>query len=98
MMQNISSFLVKIHNEYRCYSQETVHNSHHLSVCMKKPPTLEEYLLDAGILNGKQLAVAQRLQQRQQGPLLMILLQLSFISVEQLDNLMNLDFTPSLFY
>jgi len=64
---------------------------------LQTPPTLEEYLLAAGILNGRQLAVAQRFQQRQHGPLLMILLQLSFITIEQLDNLMNLDFAPSLF-
>ncbi|MEN9204662.1 MAG: DUF2949 domain-containing protein [Thermostichales cyanobacterium SZTDM-1c_bins_54] len=64
---------------------------------MQKPLTLEEYLLAAGILNGQQLAVAQRLQQRQHGPLLMILLQLSFITVEQFDSLINIDFAPSLF-
>lgn len=51
---------------------------------MGKDRVLEQYLLDSGIVDGAQLSLAKKFQQRQQGPLLMILLQLEFISAEQL--------------
>lgn len=54
------------------------------------PPTLEQYLLDTGVIDLPQLNLAKKLQRRQQGPLLMILLELSFIDIEQLSGLMNL--------
>jgi hypothetical protein len=54
------------------------------------PTPLEQYLLDSGIVNQPQLNLARKLQRRQQGPLLMILLELSFIDLEQLSGLMNL--------
>lgn len=54
------------------------------------PTPLEQYLLDSGIVNQPQLNLARKLQRRQQGPLLMILLELSFIDLDQLSGLMNL--------
>ncbi len=55
------------------------------------PPVLEQYLLDSGMIDARQLALAKKLQHQQQGPLLMILLELSFINLEQLNGLLNLD-------
>ena len=54
--------------------------------------TLEQYLLDTGILSDGQLDLAKRLQIRQQGPLLMILLELNFINLEQFRGLLDLDY------
>ncbi len=54
------------------------------------PPALEEYLLEAGIVDRSQLSLAKKLQRRQQGPLLMILLELSFIDLDQLRRLLDL--------
>ncbi|NJL97459.1 MAG: DUF2949 domain-containing protein [Synechococcaceae cyanobacterium SM2_3_2] len=54
------------------------------------PPSLEQYLLDKGIVDSPQLDLAKKLQRRQRGPLLMILLELSFIDLEQLSGLLNL--------
>ena len=54
------------------------------------PPSLEQYLLDKGIVDNPQLDLAKKLQRRQRGPLLMILLELSFIDLEQLSGLLNL--------
>ncbi len=54
------------------------------------PPPLEQYLLDSGIVSQAQLDVAKKLQKRQKGPLLMILLELSFIDLDQLGGLMRL--------
>jgi hypothetical protein len=54
------------------------------------PPALEEYLLETGIIDRSQLSLAKKLQHRQQGPLLMILLELSFIDLEQLSRLLDL--------
>lgn len=54
------------------------------------PPALEEYLLQTGIIDRSQLRLAKKLQHRQQGPLLMILLELSFIDLEQLSRLLDL--------
>lgn len=54
------------------------------------PPNLEQYLLDTGVIDLSQLNLAKKLQRRQQGPLLMILLELSFIDLEQFSGLMNL--------
>lgn len=54
------------------------------------PPALEKYLLETGIIDRSQLNLAKKLQHRQQGPLLMILLELSFIDLEQLSRLLDL--------
>ncbi len=54
------------------------------------PPTLEQYLLDKGIVDNPQLDLAKKLQRRQRGPLLMILLELSFIDLHQLSGLLSL--------
>ncbi len=54
------------------------------------PPPLEQYLLDKGIVDNPQLDLAKKLQRRQRGPLLMILLELSFIDLQQLSGLLSL--------
>jgi hypothetical protein len=56
-------------------------------------PVLEQYLLESGILNDRELHLAKKLQQREQGPLLMILLRLNFIDTEQLGRLWDFDST-----
>jgi hypothetical protein len=56
-------------------------------------PALEQYLLESGILNDRELHLAKKLQQREQGPLLMILLRLNFIDTEQLGRLWDFDST-----
>ncbi len=53
-------------------------------------PSLEQYLLDTGIVDKSQLNLAKKLQERQRGPLVMILLELSFIDLDQLSGLLNL--------
>ncbi|MBD2152086.1 DUF2949 domain-containing protein [Pseudanabaena sp. FACHB-1277] len=50
---------------------------------------LERHLLDASVVDREQLAVAKRWQERQEGPLLMILLQLSFIDLHQFSGLLD---------
>ncbi len=50
---------------------------------------LERYLLETSVLSHEQLAVAKRLQARQEGPLLMVLLQLSFIDLQQFSGLLD---------
>jgi len=50
---------------------------------------LERHLLEASVVDGEQLAVAKRWQERQEGPLLMILLQLSFIDLHQFSGLLD---------
>jgi hypothetical protein len=50
---------------------------------------LENYLLTEAVVNQEQLAVAKRMQARQEGPLLMILLQLSFIDLKQFSRLLD---------
>ncbi|NJK34693.1 MAG: DUF2949 domain-containing protein [Oscillatoriales cyanobacterium SM2_2_1] len=50
---------------------------------------LESYLLEHSVLDSEQLAIAKKMQARQDGPLLMILLQLSFIDLKQLGGLLD---------
>ncbi len=50
---------------------------------------LERHLLKLSVVDREQLAVAKRWQQRQEGPLLMILLQLSFIDLNQFSGLLD---------
>jgi hypothetical protein len=50
---------------------------------------LESYLLEHSVLDREQLAIAKKMQARQDGPLLMILLQLSFIDLKQLGGLLD---------
>ena len=50
---------------------------------------LEQHLLESSLVDREQLAVAKRWQARQEGPLLMILLQLSFIDLQQLSGLLD---------
>ncbi len=50
---------------------------------------LEDYLLSEAVVNQEQLSVAKRMQARQEGPLLMILLQLSFIDLKQFSRLLD---------
>jgi hypothetical protein len=50
---------------------------------------LERHLLESATLDNEQLSVAKRLQARQEGPLLMILLQLSFIDIKQFSRLLD---------
>ncbi|MEM6445937.1 MAG: DUF2949 domain-containing protein [Cyanobacteria bacterium J06642_2] len=53
--------------------------------------TLEQYLLDRGILDDRELRVAKKIQEREQGPLLMVLLRLNLIDVDQLSNLWDIE-------
>lgn len=53
--------------------------------------TLEQYLLDRGILDDRELGVAKKIQAREQGPLLMVLLRLNLIDVNQLSNLWDVE-------
>ncbi len=66
-----------------------------MSAAIPNPPPLEQYLLDSGIISSAQLTVAKKLQHSQKGPLLMILLELSFIDLHQLGGLMSLYGTAS---
>ncbi len=50
---------------------------------------LERHLLESSLVDREQLAVAKRWQERQEGPLLMILLQLSFIDLHQFSGLLD---------
>lgn len=50
---------------------------------------LETYLLESAVLKPDQLSVAKKIQARQEGPLLMILLQLSFIDLQQFITLLD---------
>lgn len=50
---------------------------------------LERHLLELSVVDREQLAVAKRWQARQEGPLLMILLQLSFIDLHQFSGLLD---------
>jgi hypothetical protein len=50
---------------------------------------LERYLPDSSLVDREQLAVAKRWQERQEGPLLMVLLQLSFIDLQQFSGLLD---------
>lgn len=64
---------------------------HHLNVqnVQTNQAELEQYLLESATINQEQLLVAKRMQQRQHGPLLAILLQLSFIDLNQFGYLLN---------
>jgi Protein of unknown function (DUF2949) len=55
---------------------------------------LELYLIESDLIDREQLNLAKKLQVRQDGPLLMILLQLNFIDVNQFSGL--IDWTPKL--
>jgi hypothetical protein len=50
---------------------------------------LERYLLDSDLLDQEQLTLAKKIQVRQEGPLLMILFQLSFIDLQQFSGLLD---------
>jgi hypothetical protein len=50
---------------------------------------LEQYLLESDTVNQEQLTLAKKLQARQEGPLLAILLQLSFINLQQFSGLLD---------
>ncbi|MEO1131192.1 MAG: DUF2949 domain-containing protein [Cyanobacteria bacterium J06639_1] len=52
---------------------------------------LEQYLLDRGIVDDRELRVAKKIQANEQGPLLMILLRLNLIDVNQLSNLWDIE-------
>lgn len=54
---------------------------------------LELYLLESQLIDQEQLNLAKKVQARQAGPLLMILLQLNFIDVNQFGGL--IDWTPA---
>lgn len=54
-------------------------------------PVLEQYLLDRGIIDARELHVAKKIQAREQGPLLMILLRLNLIDMNQLSNLWDIE-------
>jgi hypothetical protein len=49
----------------------------------------EKYLLDTEIVSVRQLALAKKFQRIKQGPLPILLWQLSFITLTQLGNLMD---------
>ena len=55
---------------------------------------LERYLLETMTVSAEQLAVARKVQARQQGPLLAILLQLSFIDIDTFARLLDWSGTP----
>jgi hypothetical protein len=61
----------------------------HTSAIANRQEALEKYLLDFSVVDREQLAVAKRWQERQEGPLLMILLQLSFIDLHQFSGLLD---------
>jgi|GEM_PF-6993065 hypothetical protein len=56
---------------------------------------LEEYLLNARIIDREQLDVAKRMQLRQEAPLLMVLYQLSFIDIQQFRQILDWLFQTS---
>ncbi len=58
-------------------------------VIASRQEDLERHLLEAAVVDREQLAVAKRWQERQEGPLLMILLQLSFIDLHQFSGLLD---------
>ncbi|AGY56615.1 DUF2949 domain-containing protein [Gloeobacter kilaueensis] len=51
--------------------------------------TLETYLLSSGIVNRRELELAKKVQRSRQGPLLILLWQLSFISLGELGALLD---------
>jgi Protein of unknown function (DUF2949) len=50
---------------------------------------LERHLLESALVDFEQLTLAKKVQSRQEGPLLMILLQLSFIDLHQFSSLLD---------
>ena len=52
---------------------------------------LEQHLLDSGYVDDRELRLAKKLQAREQGPLLMILLRLNFIDTNQLAQLWDFE-------
>ena len=52
---------------------------------------LEQYLLDMGFVDRRELDLAKKLQAREQGPLPMILLRLNFIDTAQLEQLWDFE-------
>ncbi|MEM9569284.1 MAG: DUF2949 domain-containing protein [Cyanobacteria bacterium P01_E01_bin.34] len=71
-------------------------NERHLArndVTRQNPKTeaLEQYLLSGGYVDDRELSLAKKLQAREQGPLLMILLRLNFIDIEQLAQLWDFE-------
>ncbi len=50
---------------------------------------LELYLIESALIDQEQLNLAKKLQVRQEGPLLMILLQFGFINVNQFSGLID---------
>lgn len=50
---------------------------------------LELYLIESALIDQEQLNLAKKMQARQEGPLLMVLLQLSFIDVNQFSGLID---------
>ena len=50
---------------------------------------LENHLLDSGIVNRRELDLAKKIQQAKQGPLPILLWQLSFITLYQLSALLD---------
>ena len=69
-------------------------DTRHLSIndpTQPNPETLEQHLLTSGYVDDRELSLAKKLQAREQGPLLMILLRLNFISTSQLDQLWDFE-------
>ncbi len=54
-----------------------------------KQKELERYLLNNGIVNRRELELAKKVQRAQQGPLPILLWQLSFITLVQLGALLD---------
>lgn len=52
---------------------------------------LEQHLLTGGYVDARELSLAKKLQVREQGPLLMILLRLNFIDTNQLAQLWDFE-------
>lgn len=61
----------------------------HTYAIANRQEELEQYLLACSVVDREQLAVAKRWQERQEGPLLMVLLQLSFIDLQQFSGLLD---------
>ena len=71
-------------------------NERHLgrnNVTQQSPKTkaLEQHLLSSGYVDDRELSLAKKLQAREHGPLLMILLRLNFIDTEQLAQLWDFE-------
>lgn len=62
-----------------------------ISLTQKVSKTLEQHLLESGYVDDRELHLAKKLQAREQGPLLMILLRLNFIDTAQLAQLWDFE-------